>query len=103
MDFEKLFVPDPDNIRWHEEMNDPPFPISFINSKITNMHQKIEGACRVVMRDGRQYLAMPSGEIIPMQVWTRVTDPVNPQDKPYMIVKVFVNLDDTVEEADQKH
>lgn len=61
------------------------------------MRNKTEGLCRIITKDGRQYLAMPSGEIVPKQVWSRVTDPVEPNQNAYAIIKVLVNLDDTVD------
>ena len=53
-------------------------------------HQHNPDLCNIIIKDGQQYLTMPSGEIIPAQVWTRVTDHCN--ERPYVIVKVIVNL-----------
>jgi hypothetical protein len=54
---------------------------------------KLKDACRIVVEDGIQYLAMPDGTKLPRQIWTRVTDPLN--EPPYAIVKLFVQLDET--------
>jgi hypothetical protein len=54
---------------------------------------RTENTCRIIHKNGYSYLAMPDGTVLPKQVFCRVTNVVN--ERPYAIVKVFVNLDDT--------
>lgn len=49
--------------------------------------------CNVIVKDGTQYITMPNGDILPAQIFTRVTDKVN--DQPYVIMKMFVNILDS--------
>lgn len=51
--------------------------------------------CRVIMKDNMQLIVTPDGYILPAQVWTRVTDVMN--GRPYAIVKLYVNLDETID------
>jgi hypothetical protein len=59
-----------------------------------------ESTCRIIVEDGMQVLVMPDGTRIPRQVWTRVTDPLN--DACYVITKILVNLDDTIDTVECK-
>ena len=51
--------------------------------------------CRIKHEYNQSLLTMPDGTVIPAQVFMRVTNNVN--ERPYAIVKVFVNLDDTTD------
>lgn len=58
--------------------------------------RKKPNLCRIKAVDNMSLLTMPDGTIVPAQIFTRVTQVVN--ERPYAIVKVFVNLDDTIDE-----
>lgn len=53
----------------------------------------VKEKCRVIVKDGVALLAMPNGEIIPGQVFSRITDSLGQQ--PYAIIKVWVKLIET--------
>src|SRR5688572_26583993 len=65
-------------------------------AEIVHTNSRTMNTCRIVHKDNMSYLTMPDGTILPKQIFCRVTQVVN--ERPYAIVKVFVNLDDTEQE-----
>lgn len=46
--------------------------------------------CKMVVKNGTHLLTMPNGDVVPGQVFSRVTDAIGEQA--YAIVKVWVDL-----------
>jgi len=46
--------------------------------------------CRLTIIDGKHYVTMPDGTIIPKQLMTKIVDIVN--ERPYAFIKVFIDL-----------
>jgi hypothetical protein len=51
--------------------------------------KRYNGACDVIVRDGRHFLKLPDGQEVPKTIFTRVYDGL---DERYAIVKLFVNF-----------